>query len=105
MGKSRSLFDGPLKIVGQPVRRIDAQEKVTGRAELSADRPLVDGLLYGKTLRAPIPHAEIVRIHTAKAEAFTGVRIRELPIAPDKVLWGLRHQTGLRTRCGADRGR
>jgi xanthine dehydrogenase molybdenum-binding subunit len=86
MEKSRSLSNEALKIVGQPVTRTDARDKVTGQAEFSGDRLLANELLYGKTLRCPYPHAEIVRIHTAKAEACAGVRAvvsyRDAPDVP-----------------------
>jgi len=63
-----------LQIVGQPVTRIDARVKVTGEAQFSADRMPTDGLLFGKTLRSPYPHAEIIRIDTAKAVGLLGLR-------------------------------
>ena len=67
-------YRSPLQVVGQPVTRIDARVKVTGEAQFSADRMPADGLLYGKTLRSPHPHAEIIRIDTAKADGLPGVR-------------------------------
>ena len=63
-----------LKIVGHSVTRGDALDKVTGKAEFSADRRLKEEILFGKTLRSPHPHAEVVRIDTTKAEALAGVR-------------------------------
>lgn len=64
----------PLHIIGRSVTRVDAREKVSGAAQFSADRFSTEGLLHGKTLRSPHPHAEIVAIDTAKAEALPGVR-------------------------------
>jgi len=75
MEKSSPLSAAPLKIVGHSVTRGDARDKVTGRAEFSADRQPPNGVLFGKTLRSPYPHAEIVRIDKTKAEALAGVRI------------------------------
>jgi xanthine dehydrogenase molybdenum-binding subunit len=63
----------PLQVVGRSVTRADARVKVTGEALFSADRFLPIDMLHGKTLRSPHPHAEIVRIDTAKAEALPGV--------------------------------
>src|SRR5262245_41536120 len=63
-----------LQIVGQPVTRIDARVKVTGEAQFSADRMPADGVLFGKTLRSPHPHAEIIRIDTTKAVGLLGLR-------------------------------
>ena len=74
MAKSVTSASSPLQVIGQPVTRIDAGAKVTGKAQFSADRMPADGLLFGKTLRSPHPHAEIVRIDTAKADGLPGVR-------------------------------
>src|SRR5262249_59065879 len=63
-----------LQIVGQPVTRIDARVKVTGEAQFSADRTPADGVLFGKTLRSPHPHAEIIRIDTTKPVGLPGLR-------------------------------
>src|SRR5205085_586744 len=53
--------------------RIDGPDKVTGAATYAADltRP---GMLWGKVLRSPFPHARIVSIDTTKACALPGVR-------------------------------
>jgi len=59
--------------VGKPVPRIDALEKVTGRAVYIDDLRFSD-LLYGKILRSPHAHARIKRINTSKAEGLTGVK-------------------------------
>ena len=74
MAKSVITSSSSLHIIGQPVIRIDARVKVTGEAQFSADRMAADGLLYGKTLRSPHPHAEIIRIDTAKAARLPGIR-------------------------------
>jgi len=61
------------RIVGTSVRRVDALEKVTGRARYvtDLDRP---GMLHAKILRSPYAHARVVRIETATARALAGVR-------------------------------
>src|SRR5690606_41460599 len=41
-------------------------------SDLAADHPL-PGLLWGKTLHSPHPHARIVRIDTSAARALPGV--------------------------------
>ncbi|MCS6859655.1 MAG: xanthine dehydrogenase family protein molybdopterin-binding subunit [Abditibacteriales bacterium] len=61
------------KVIGKPVPRIDAREKVTGAAKYSADINL-PGQLWGKFLRSPYSHARIKRIDTSKAEKLPGVR-------------------------------
>ncbi len=63
----------PLAIVGHSKARLDAEEKVTGKARY-ADDYAFEGMLYGATLRAAHPHARILRIDTSAAEAMTGVR-------------------------------
>lgn len=60
-------------IVGKPVNRRDAPEKVTGRAEYTGDIKLPN-MLYGKILRCPHPRARIVRLDTSDAESLPGVR-------------------------------
>jgi len=61
-----------LKVVGKRVKRTDALEKVTGYALFTADIHL-PGMLYGRILRAPIPHARIKSIDISAAKAHPGV--------------------------------
>ncbi|NOZ30080.1 MAG: xanthine dehydrogenase family protein molybdopterin-binding subunit [Chloroflexi bacterium] len=61
-----------LKVVGKPFPRVDAQEKVTGEAIFGTDVKL-PGMLVGKFLGSPHPHAEIVSIDTSEAEKLPGV--------------------------------
>ena len=60
-------------IVGSSVPRIDAVEKVTGRAVYGLDLKL-PGMLYGKVLRSPLPHARILNVDTSRAERLPGVK-------------------------------
>jgi carbon-monoxide dehydrogenase large subunit len=60
------------RIVGKAIGRLDGFEKVSGAARYSGDVTL-PGLVWGKTLRSPLPHARILRIDTAKARALPGV--------------------------------
>lgn len=62
-----------MNTVGHDVPRIDAYERVTGRATYTRDERL-PGMLYARVLRSPYPHARIRRIDTAAAEALPGVR-------------------------------
>jgi xanthine dehydrogenase molybdenum-binding subunit len=64
-----------LKIVGKSVQRLDAIEKVTGRARYSEDFFERD-MLVGKVLRSPHAHAVVKRIDVSKAQALPGVEIR-----------------------------
>ena len=59
--------------VGRSVSRVDALDKVTGRAVYSVD-VLLPGMLYGATLRSPLPHARIMEIDISKARKVPGVR-------------------------------
>ena len=60
------------KYIGQSVPRVDGIDKVTGRAKFLCDLA-VPGMLHGKILRSSYPHARILSIDTAKAEALEGV--------------------------------
>jgi len=57
--------------VGQRLPLIDGIEKVTGRAEYTAD--LGRDALTGRILRAPVSHGRILRIDTTAARALPGV--------------------------------
>ncbi len=71
--------DGPMNsaeqllYVGKPVRRKDGPDKATGRAQYTVDITL-PGMLCGKILRCPLPHARILGIDTSKAERLPGVK-------------------------------
>lgn len=62
-----------LNYIGKSVRRKDGPDKVTGRAVYSEDVKL-PGMLIGRILRSPHPHARILRIDTSRAKAFPGVK-------------------------------
>jgi CO/xanthine dehydrogenase Mo-binding subunit len=61
------------KWIGQNTIRPDGVDKVTGRAAYAADTTM-PGMIWGKVLRSPHPHANIRGINTAKAEALPGVK-------------------------------
>jgi CO/xanthine dehydrogenase Mo-binding subunit len=58
--------------VGKPAPRIEGNQKVSGKARYTADN-LLPGMLWGKVLRSPYPHARIVRMETSRAQAQPGV--------------------------------
>ncbi len=60
------------KWIGKNTIRPDGADKVTGRAEYAADTTM-PGMIWGKVLRSPYPHATIKSINTKKAEALDGV--------------------------------
>ncbi|MCI0441246.1 MAG: xanthine dehydrogenase family protein molybdopterin-binding subunit [Chloroflexi bacterium] len=62
----------PYRVIGQQTPKVDAVEKVTGRAQFGADVKL-PRMLVGKVLRSPHAHALIRRIDTSRAEALPGV--------------------------------
>jgi CO/xanthine dehydrogenase Mo-binding subunit len=55
-----------------PASRLDYMEKVTGSATYVSD-VVVSGMLHGKILRSPHPHARIKAIDTSAAVAMPGV--------------------------------
>src|ERR1700744_594645 len=61
------------KWIGQRTIRPDGMDKVTGRAQFAADTNM-PGMIWGKVLRSPHPHARIKSINTKKAEALPGVK-------------------------------
>jgi CO/xanthine dehydrogenase Mo-binding subunit len=62
-----------LEIVGKPVKRVDGRSKVTGETLFTTDLKL-PGMLFGKALRSPCPHAKIVNIDTSRAARLPGVK-------------------------------
>ena len=62
-----------LQIVGSNPVKHDGLDKVTGRAKFGADF-FLPGMLYGRTLRSPHPHAIIKSIDISEAEALPGVK-------------------------------
>ncbi|HEU5094038.1 MAG TPA: xanthine dehydrogenase family protein molybdopterin-binding subunit [Reyranella sp.] len=61
------------KWIGERTVRPDGAEKVTGRAAYAADTTM-PGMIWGKVLRSPHPHARIRSIDTSKAEKLPGVK-------------------------------
>ena len=60
--------------MGDSVHRVDALEKVTGEAVFADDYQFGSGLLYGRVVRSPHPHALIKNVDVSKAREFPGVR-------------------------------
>ena len=58
--------------VGQTLPMLDAQERVTGRVNYTLNTE-VPGMLVGKILRSPVPHARIAHVDGTQAERLTGV--------------------------------
>ncbi|MEE9549387.1 MAG: xanthine dehydrogenase family protein molybdopterin-binding subunit, partial [Candidatus Binatia bacterium] len=60
-------------LIGKPVTRVDALEKVSGTAVFGPDVKLA-GMLYAKALRSPYAHARIVSINVDAVRTLPGVR-------------------------------
>lgn len=65
--------EGKRTHIGKRIKRLDGPDKVSGRAKYTYDlnRP---GMLFGKVLRSPHPHAKIVSIDLSVAEKMPGVK-------------------------------
>ena len=61
------------KVIGKRTEKVDALDRVTGKAAFGADISL-PGMLYGKVLRSPHPHAKIKRVDYSKALELEGVK-------------------------------
>ncbi len=87
--------DIDLSVIGQRRPRLDGPEKVSGRAQFTADINL-PGMLVGKILRSRHKHARITKLDTSKAEALPGVRA--VITAPDaKGIWATQNEPAI---CG-----
>ena len=64
---------GPRTLTGRDVQRIDAIDKVTGKAKYTYDVTL-PGMLYGRILRSPHPHARVVSVDLSPALAHPQVK-------------------------------
>ncbi len=70
---STVLSNQQYNVVGTRPIRHDGTDKVTGRAQYSADIHL-PGLLHARVLRSPHAHAQIKSIDTRRARNFPGVK-------------------------------
>lgn len=77
-------------LIGSPMRKIEGLAKSTGRAVYTDDVTL-PGLLHGKILRSPHPHARIVSIDTGRALALDGVHAvitgEDMPVEYGIIPW------------------
>src|SRR6516162_8535895 len=73
MRQQKNASISPLNTVGHAQPRIDALERVTGKATYTNDIQL-PGMLYARILRSPHAHARIRRIDVSKALALPGVK-------------------------------
>jgi len=64
---------GERYLTGTDVIRLDGEDKVTGRAKYTYDLNL-PGMLHGKILRSPHPHAKVIKVDLTRASAHPGVK-------------------------------
>jgi len=84
-------YDWPLagqrKLIGRRINRIDGPAKASGQAKYSFDinRP---GVLHGKILTCPYPHAKIKSLDVSEAKNLPGVKaVRVIQDAGKEILW------------------
>ncbi|MBW1716737.1 MAG: xanthine dehydrogenase family protein molybdopterin-binding subunit [Deltaproteobacteria bacterium] len=81
-----------LSVVGKRIIQPDAAAKATGNAIYVSDIT-IPGMLIGKVLRSPYPHARIKRIDKSKAENLSGV---EAIITPEDTAQWQKFDRGLK---------
>jgi isoquinoline 1-oxidoreductase len=62
------------QIVGRPFTRVDAKEKVTGKAIFTADLKL-PGMLYAKIVRPPAHGAKLIDVDFSEAQKTPGIQV------------------------------
>lgn len=65
---------GDFKVIGNSHLRLDSVQKVTGKAQYSADIRL-PGMLYAKILRPPAHGSKLISVDTSAAEAINGTKV------------------------------
>ncbi|MFQ5539965.1 MAG: xanthine dehydrogenase family protein molybdopterin-binding subunit, partial [Candidatus Binatia bacterium] len=58
--------------VGQSIWRIDGEKKTRGEALYTVDLKR-EGMLYGRILRSPLPHAKLIKVETTAVAQLPGV--------------------------------
>jgi CO/xanthine dehydrogenase Mo-binding subunit len=65
-------MDKEFSVIGTRVRRQDGNQKALGRLKYTVDLKF-PGMLYGRVVRSPHPHARVLSIDYSKAKALPGV--------------------------------
>src|SRR3989337_60923 len=60
-------------VVGKSLPKVDAPGKATGERVFTTDLRL-PGMLHGRLLRSPLPHARILNVDASKALSLRGVK-------------------------------
>jgi 4-hydroxybenzoyl-CoA reductase alpha subunit len=93
----RALIDREFAVIGRREAAHGGAGKVSG-ATIYADDIVLPSMLHGKILRSPHPHARIVSLDTARAEALPGVHAvvtgRDMPTPYCIIPW-TRDETAL----------
>jgi len=71
-GEAREQREASPSLIGRSIPSLDSKDKATGRLKYAADL-YMEGMLYGKILQSPHPHAVIRNIDTSDAEKVPGV--------------------------------
>src|SRR6266576_4104597 len=66
------MTNDDFSIIGKPIAMVDAAGKTTGAGKYTDDLSM-PGMLVGRILHSPFPHARIKRIDTRRAEKLEGV--------------------------------
>src|SRR5438445_2281727 len=75
------------KIIGKPFKRLDGQQKASGRAKYTSDLKMKD-LLYAAYVLCPHGHARVTAIDTSAAEQMKGVMsVHVIAPAGTEVQW------------------
>jgi len=87
----------PFRVIGTRVAKLDAFEKVTGTVRYLPDLEL-PGMVWGKILRTPVPHARIRRIDvdnpvgipvvrkwSEEAKSWNSRCLKQLPVTADTI--------------------
>ena len=77
--------------IGTAVPQVTARSKVLGRAVYAGDMKIA-GMLHGKVLRSPYPHARIVSIDVSAALALPGVKAVLTGADAPRAKWGVHHK-------------
>ncbi|MDB5963675.1 MAG: xanthine dehydrogenase family protein molybdopterin-binding subunit [Polaromonas sp.] len=82
---------GNASTIGTSVPQVTARAKVLGRAQYAGDIKL-PGMLHGKVLRSPYPHARIAAIDVTAALALPGVKAVLTGADAPRAMWGVHHK-------------
>ena len=95
--KKEKSFQSEYKIIGKPLARHDAWDKVFGKT-VYADDYVLPGMLYAKVLRSEYAAANILSIDTSEAENLTGVKAvmtaKDVPNNETITRFGQTHSVG-----------